>query len=109
MPKYPNECCRCGMCCLSETCPAGQDIYQVERRAKCPGLTFEENKAVCAVLNILADWNIPGEDAKKIMGIGAGCCIKARAYISLTPFDFADLPASTKIGLVTRLRGEAKR
>lgn len=104
--KYPNPCCRCGFCCLAETCPVGQDIYQVSKHKACPGLSFETDKAICEVLTILADWNITGEDAKEVMGIGKGCCIKARAFVGPTAYDFAGLPTSTKTGLVRKIREE---
>jgi len=40
------------------------------------------------------------------MGIGKGCCIKARAFKDGIEYDFASLPAEVKQKLVQSLRKE---
>lgn len=105
--KYTNQCSRCGFRCLAETCPVGCDIYRVSKHTRCPGLSFEGDMAVCDVLNVLADWNIPGEDAKVTMGIGEGCCILARAIgKDGKVYNYADLSDETKRGIVRGLRAK---
>ena len=92
--KYPNPCCRCGFCCLSETCPIGMDVYGIEKYEKCPALRFERNnKATCVLVYA------------KLVPIGDGCCIKARAF---TPdgqvHDFAGLNKKLKLNAVQSVR-----
>ena len=96
--KYPNPCCQCGFCCLSETCPIGQAVYEVGKYELCPGLSFKGNKAICELIK-----SAP-EPAKAFLGKGAGCCIKARAYKDGTEYDFAALPAELKRVAAQKLR-----
>ncbi len=91
--EFPYPCCRCGYCCLAETCPAGQFFFGVGRYALCPGLSFQD-QAVCQI--VLIDL--------EIIGGGAGCCIKARAVKSDRVCDFASLPADMKKELAQILR-----
>lgn len=95
--KYPNPCCRCGFCCLSETCPTGQAVYRVQREDRCPGLSFANGLAVCALV-------LPAGEtqARFVLGIGEGCCIKARALAQGITYDFAMLPPHIKRGLAQR-------
>jgi hypothetical protein len=81
--KFPNPCCRCGFCCLSETCPAGQAFYGIGKEDRCPGLSFDEDEvATCFIA--LTD--------PRVIGVGAGCCIRARAIRRGVAYDFASLP-----------------
>lgn len=105
MPEYPNECVRCGFCCLAETCPVGQSIYEVGKYQRCPSLKFDGDVAVCGVMEILDDWGIPKADAERTMGIGAGCCIAARCFKDGVQYDFASLPKEVKIHVVRGMRG----
>ena len=94
MSTYPNPCCRCGFCCLHETCPVGQDVYRVRKQDPCPGLFFRAGgEAVCEIA-----WNHP-----EIIGVGQGCCIKARAINSSSGFvvDFSTLAPEWKRHLAT--------
>ena len=75
--KFPYECCRCGMCCLAETCPIGQAFYSIEKYSACPGLSFNGEQASCALVNMIPT--------------GEGCCIKARAYKDGVEYDFSAL------------------
>ena len=64
--KFPNKCTQCGACCLFETCMVARITYGVDKKDKCPALTFKEDTAICGLVP-----SVP---------IGDGCCIKARAY-----------------------------
>jgi hypothetical protein len=77
--KYP--CSRCGFCCISETCPVGQRIYEIEKHDTCPGLSFKDGIASCQIALI----------EPEIIGVGAGCCIKATAIKDGVAYDFASL------------------
>ena len=103
--KFPNKCCRCGFCCLNETCPVGQSIYQVGKYESCPGLSFDGDMAICELMENSS------EPFKMSMGEGAGCCIKARAYKNGVEFDFASLSPEIKRIVVKekRLKGEKIR
>jgi hypothetical protein len=81
---YPNKCCQCGMCCLSETCPIGQTIHQIAKTAPCPSLYFFNDIAYCALAE------------RGLVPVGDGCCIKARAYKDGVEFDYASLPDDLK-------------
>ena len=91
--KYPNPCCRCGFCCLSETCPVGIWAYGIAKHEKCPGLSFDGNGiADCALV------------PQKLVPIGDGCCIKARAFKDGKQYDFASLSPAMKKMAVRQLR-----
>jgi hypothetical protein len=85
------------MCCQSAVCPAGQVYYGVHpygSKRTCPGLSFDlEGMAHCAI----AEYG--NENQKKALGIGQGCCIKARALAKGVTYDFAMLPPHIKRGL----------
>lgn len=117
MPTYPNPCCRCGFCCLSETCPAGQDAFGVGKHDPCPALSFEGDFHVDPVT--LAAVENPGphlavcalavhapnpEWAAFFIGVGQGCCIKARAIAKGVTYDFAMLPPHVKRALARGAR-----
>ena len=91
--KYPNECCRCGYCCLYVTCPIGQVMYGDGR--PCPALSFENNTASCELAGIVP--------------VGDGCCIKARAYKDGKEYDFDSLPPSLKMLTAQSLRLKLER
>ena len=93
--KYPNPCCRCGFCCLSETCPAGMEVYGIGKHDKCPALRFEKNKATCLLATA------------KMVPVGDGCCILARAFKDGQVYDFANLPKELKVNVVQSMRKEA--
>lgn len=94
---YPNPCCRCGFCCLSETCPIGQKIYEIgKHEGLCPALYFDKDQAGCTLAGVY----VPIED---------GCCIKARAFRDGKEYDFASLPVELKKRAARDLRiGMAK-
>lgn len=89
--EYPNPCCRCGLCCLAETCPIGQIAHRITKQDRCPSLHFDGSQASCAL-------------AEKLVPIGDGCCIKARAYKDGIEYNFADLPDHLKIQVVSDMR-----
>jgi hypothetical protein len=92
---FPEPCCRCGFCCLAETCPAGQERYGIGKADPCPALSFENGTATCALALT---------DPERI-GVGAGCCIKATAYRGGVGYDFASLPPILKQVIVAQTRG----
>jgi len=100
--RFENGCCRCGFCCLSETCPIGQRLYNVSKDKGCPGLNFEEDIAVCGAIEwckskSYINW-------QELFGVDAGCCIKARAYKNGVEYDFALLSNDMKIKVVNGIR-----
>uniref|UniRef100_A0A6M3L4A8 Uncharacterized protein n=1 Tax=viral metagenome TaxID=1070528 RepID=A0A6M3L4A8_9ZZZZ len=101
---YEHKCCRCGFCCLSETCPAGVAIFGISKTDICPALQF--NKDHTATCKIVSRTPVKKRDAmKKDMGVGEGCCIKARAYKDGVEYDFAALPKNMKIRASKDRRG----
>jgi Fe-S cluster biogenesis protein NfuA len=93
--EYPNPCCRCGFCCISAICPVAKSLGA---EYPCPYLSFEGDISTCGLV-------IPGtEKSMEFMGIGKGCCIKARAFKNGIENDFASLPSEIKQKLVQSLR-----
>ncbi len=85
--RFPNKCCQCGFCCLSENCITAQQLFKVPKYGVvCPGLIVYEDHTSCILADIDPD----------CMGINQGCCIKARAYIAGIEYDFASLPIEAK-------------
>lgn len=91
---FPHECCQCGFCCISSTCPVGQLVFSIQKYDPCPALKFRDDVAICQLA--LHD--------PETIGVGAGCCIKARAYAGGVEHDFASLPFNIKIQLAQRSR-----
>lgn len=89
--KHPRECCRCGYCCLSESCEGATFYFGIERYQRCPALVFSGNIASCIISSM-------------IPGIGEGCCIRARAIRDGITYDFAALPASLKVMCAKQFR-----
>ena len=93
MKKFPHKCCRCGMCCISITCPIGQRHFNISKDTLCPGLSFDSDGiSTCSLVK------------KNLVPIGDGCCIKARAYKNKIKYDFAALPYDLKRRVVRQLR-----
>ena len=92
--EYPNPCCRCGFCCLAETCPAGQMYHRIGKYTPCPSLRFTRGArwAVCDLVPL------------GLVPIGDGCCIKARAYKDGVEYDFASLPSDLKFQVTSSMR-----
>jgi hypothetical protein len=90
---YPFPCCRCGFCCLSITCTVGQEYFEIGPHDPCPGLTFQGFESTCELVAL-----------GLITGIGAGCCIKARAIRGGVAYNFAALPRWLKQGIVANYR-----
>ena len=91
--NFPNECCRCGFCCLAETCPIGQTVYKIDQTMPCPGLSFDsQGKATCELA------------IRGLVPVGDGCCIKARAFKDGVQYDFASLCKETKHAVVESMR-----
>jgi hypothetical protein len=87
--QYPNPCNRCGFCCLAQPCPAELLVYGPRPPGgKCPELSFDGDVATCGMIAKLG---------AERMGIGVGCCIKAKAVIGKTVLDFAAMPDELKI------------
>jgi hypothetical protein len=86
MPDFPFPCCRCGYCCLHESCPVAQIAFEIDKADPCPALRFDGGGAVC--LLALED--------PEVIGVGLGCCIKATCYKDGVAHDFAALPPALK-------------
>lgn len=89
--EFKHPCCRCGFCCVAQTCIIGMAKYGVGKNDNCPGLTFDGDLASCA----LAPHIVPVDD---------GCCISARAVKDGVTYDYASLPGSMKQQVVRSLR-----
>lgn len=89
--RFKYVCCQCGMCCLSETCPAGMTYYGTAEHEACPGLLKLGERFWCSLVPIYG---------KEQLGIGAGCCFKGRAFgKDGVPIDFPSLPVEVKVHL----------
>ncbi|MFH1982632.1 MAG: hypothetical protein ABIL58_12385 [Pseudomonadota bacterium] len=89
MNEYPHECTRCGMCCIAETCPIGMKAFGIGLHDRCPAFSYDFYRqplahSTCAI-------------ASRITGVGAGCCIKARAIKAGVTYDFAALQPAVKL------------
>jgi hypothetical protein len=82
------------------TCKIGQAVYGVGANDNCPGLTFEGSVASCGIAR---------RGHKLVVGIGAGCCIKARAIKDGATYDFASLPESVKRIVANDLRKKREK
>lgn len=98
--KYPHDCVRCGICCLIQACPAERTVYGPrEAGGQCPALAFKGVQSCCALMLAMTS-----EDAQRIMGAGAGCCIKGQVMIGNGLHDLASLPTDIKQTLASRIR-----
>lgn len=109
--RYPYPCSRCGVCCLAVTCEVGQTYFGIEAGTLCPGLSFEGDFHVDPVT--LEAVENPGRLAgcmlakifgPEILGLGMGCCIKARAIKNGVTYDVAALPPAFKLLLAKQYR-----
>lgn len=91
---YPFPCCRCGFCCLSITCTVGQEYFEIGPHDPCPALTWNQDGTSNCELVALG----------LITGIGAGCCIKARAIKGGVAYNFSALPPWLKKGIAANYR-----
>ena len=93
MKKFPNECIRCGACCLFETCPIGKEVFSIkDNDIICPALSFTElGIASC-------------DFAGNVVSIGDGCCISARVCKENIQVQFASLPKDFKFAVVDHMR-----
>lgn len=97
---YDRKCCRCGMCCLSEVCPAGLVRYGIkaaDKKQPCPGLKYEGAQSSCEIAKTWPQLMVG-------LGIGAGCCIKARVLSPGGVVAFEELEDREKISLADRVR-----
>lgn len=104
MIKYETPCCRCGFCCISESCPLAIEFYGISKKTMCPSLYFDGDNAICNMFVGLLSNGIPKDDAEFAFGIGAGCCIKARAFKGDEIFNFSSLEETVKKAIVRILR-----
>ncbi len=86
MNQFPNECCRCGFCCIVETCPVAQFMYNIDKAYPCPELDYDPETMV-------ATCRLNG---KTNVGVGTGCCMAARCFRDGIQYDFASLPPELK-------------
>ena len=98
--KYEHECCRCGLCCVNEACKVARFLgwnNSESGNALCPALSYDvQGVSTCRVANF-------GFISPEFLGIGAGCCISARAFKDGQPYDFASLPDGIKRDLALKL------
>jgi len=87
--KYPNECVRCGFCCMWELCPVAK-LLNPFSSPPCLFMSFNGEVATC-------------ELAGDIVPIGDGCCILAKAYKDGVQIDFASMPPNMKKMAVKQL------
>ncbi len=101
--QFSTACARCGLCCLTMTCVVGQWLFSTDGDTRpCPGLSFEEDVAKCAAYDY-AIRRAGEEQAKSAMGIGVGCCIKAKGYMGEEETDYATYPPHKKRAYVRTL------
>ena len=92
---FPNPCTRCGFCCLAEACPVARLRYGLALHDACPALSFDEQgQASCALLE-----QYPAE----CLGVGKGCCVKARVVARGVTLNFADMPPEMKRAAVAAI------
>lgn len=103
--KFPVSCSRCGYCCLHTPCPiALEKVTGAVPGKPCPALAFDdESKQTTCMMFVLAIGIVPRmrSTIEEAFGIGAGCCIKARAVnlaLKLAT-DFSILPEEMKWSL----------
>ena len=82
---FRHPCTRCGYCCTVEPCPIAQEFH-APAEGNCPYLEIGDgDKASCVLMAY-------EPKMKTVMGVGAGCCMKARC---MTPdgdvYDFSGL------------------
>ena len=103
MATFPSPCCRCGYCCLHETCPVAQEVFQIDKATPCPALRFDgdftvdpETLKAVPVLPHFATCLLAQEEPG-VMGVGVGCCMAATCYRGGVAYDFASLPPVLKL------------
>jgi hypothetical protein len=103
MSEFSSRCARCGLCCLTFTCQVGQWLFKVgEDTRPCPGLKFVGDEAGCNAYEF-AVRQVGKEQADSAMGIGVGCCIKAKGYDSEKDTNYATYPPYKKRAYVQEL------
>lgn len=70
-PLYTNPCNNCGLCCLSQLCPVGEQAFPGQS-APCPALVIMPGKAVCGLVVAEAAAKLEPLIAKSL-GVGCGC------------------------------------
>lgn len=89
--EFPNPCCRCGFCCIAETCWCGRMFHSIKSTEPCPSLSFDRGVATCG----LAEISVP---------IGDGCCISARVIHNGNVTSYADMPEHNKKEIVRLIK-----
>lgn len=71
----PRECVGCGYCCMKTPCDAARRLYpNVEH---CPQLNWNGERYVCGLMEISGPL---GEQYKKELYAGAGCCASLNSW-----------------------------
>lgn len=99
---FKKKCCRCGFCCLVEVCGPALEVHKIDYEDRftvtCPSLHFDgTGEATCQVAAL-------SKLHAQMMGVGAGCCIGARAMVDGREYDFAILDDMTKYKIVREYR-----
>lgn len=80
---YENQCCNCGFCCIMENCPIAMKKFNIPKfGVKCPALIFNHLMQSSCQLAATAF-------TRHMLGIGVGCCIKARVFMKGEEKNFA--------------------
>jgi hypothetical protein len=101
---YPFPCNRCGFCCIAKQCQVSVQVFgQLPNGIVCPALSFDGDVSSCGLI-AMAKPEFKDE-AMKVLGIGAGCCVKARVMtVGGQQLDFAAMPDDQKVGAVRQIR-----
>lgn len=75
MREYPNDCVRCGMCCIAENCAISMATHGVSKvGAICPSLSWDsDGQATCKLCNP------QNAMSREVFGVDKGCCVLAHA------------------------------
>ena len=87
------KCIKCGHCCKTCTCAAGQWHYHISRDEECPGLIFENDKYWCDL--ILKGIKVPVLLRIEI-DITTGCCY-SRIKGGIAMRDYRELKRNEKL------------
>ena len=102
---YPNPCNNCGYCCLIQLCKVGLALFGGPEDRACPALKWEGTTSRCGALDTMPEEK--REKTERVIGVGEGCSISAKAIAKGTVYNFADLPDDVKIRLAQmQLKGK---
>lgn len=77
-----SQCVGCGFCCIKTPCDVARRIYGPI--SECPKLRWNGERYVCELVELPGQL---GEDYRKELHIGAGCCAGLNSWRGDEPFD----------------------